>query len=56
MESIHLLKRNNQRVGQWQSKMFRIVRHGLERDASGSLPPPAGFYTGNAKLVQKFVL
>jgi hypothetical protein len=53
---IHLLKRNNQRLGQWQSKMFRIGQPRGNRNVMASLPPPAGFYTENAKLVQKFVL
>ena len=50
-ESIHLSWRNNHRVGQWQSKMFRIGQPRGKRDAMASLPPPAGFYTGNAKVV-----
>jgi hypothetical protein len=52
-KSIHLFKNNKHRVGQWQSKMSRIVRHGLEHDTSGSLPPPAGYYTRSANLGKK---
>lgn len=55
-KSIHLVEINNHRVGQWQSKMFRIVRHGFEHDTSGSLPPPAGYYTRSANLGKDYFL
>jgi hypothetical protein len=53
MESIHLFKNNNHRVGQWQSKMFRIGQPRGKRNAMASLPPTAVFYSWSAKSVKE---
>ena len=40
----------------WQSMMSRIGQPRGKRNVMASLPPPAGYYTGDANLVQKFKL
>jgi hypothetical protein len=43
--SIQLLERNKHRVGQWQSKMFRIGQPRGKRNVMGFPPPTAVFYS-----------